>query len=46
VAFLDLEKVVTLDTLEDAGFYCTDNLPVALLKDFSQLLSQVQKTYF
>ncbi|MEW4981841.1 MAG: RNase adapter RapZ [Cycloclasticus sp.] len=39
-------KSVTLDTLEDAGFYCTDNLPVALLPDFSTLLTDSEKTLF
>ncbi len=39
-------KSVTLDTLEDAGFYCTDNLPVALLQGFSHLLSQSTKPIF
>lgn len=37
-------KSVTLDTLEDAGFYCTDNLPIALLHDFSDLLAHSEKT--
>jgi len=36
-------KSITLDTLEDAGFYCTDNLPLALLKDFSELLTKSDK---
>jgi len=36
-------KSITLDTLEDAGFYCTDNLPLALLKDFSKLLTHSDK---
>ncbi|ORU91986.1 MAG: RNase adaptor protein RapZ [Cycloclasticus sp. symbiont of Bathymodiolus heckerae] len=39
-------KSVTLDTLEDAGFYCTDNLPVALLPQFSTLLSDSKKALF
>jgi len=39
-------KSVTLDTLEDAGFYCTDNLPVALLPDFATLLADSDKTLF
>lgn len=39
-------KSVTLDTLEDAGFYCTDNLPVALLPQFSTLLADSKKTLF
>jgi len=39
-------KSVTLDTLEDAGFYCTDNLPVALLPDFASLLADSDKALF
>jgi len=39
-------KSITLDTLEDAGFYCTDNLPLPLLKDFSGLLTQSDKHLF
>jgi len=39
-------KSVTLDTLEDAGFYCTDNLPVALLPEFSTLLADPTKALF
>ena len=39
-------KSVTLDTLEDAGFYCTDNLPVALLPGFAALLADSDKTLF
>ena len=27
-------KTVALDTLEDLGFYCVDNLPIILLSDF------------
>lgn len=27
-------KSIALDTLEDCGYYCIDNLPVALLNDF------------
>jgi len=39
-------KSVTLDTLEDCGFYCTDNLPVALLKDFATLLANSSNPLF
>lgn len=39
-------KSVTLDTLEDGGFYCTDNLPVSLLKDFAKLLFGTDKPAF
>ncbi|MCQ8104926.1 RNase adapter RapZ [Methylomonas sp. SURF-2] len=27
-------KSIALDTLEDCGYYCIDNLPIALLRDF------------
>ncbi|MDD2800613.1 MAG: RNase adapter RapZ, partial [Methylococcales bacterium] len=27
-------KSIALDTLEDCGYYCIDNLPVTLLEDF------------
>jgi len=27
-------KSIALDTLEDCGFYCIDNLPIKLLDDF------------
>jgi len=39
-------KSITLDTLEDAGFYCTDNLPIALLRDFANLLTQTDNPLF
>lgn len=39
-------KSITLDTLEDAGFYCTDNLPIALLGDFAKLLTQTDNPLF
>lgn len=39
-------KSVTLDTLEDAGFYCTDNLPIALLPEFSKLLANSRQPIF
>lgn len=39
-------KSITLDTLEDAGFYCTDNLPIALLRDFAKLLTQTDNPLF
>lgn len=39
-------KSVTLDTLEDAGFYCTDNLPIALLSNFATLLTDSKNTLF
>lgn len=39
-------KSVTLDTLEDCGFYCTDNLPVALLQNFANLLEDSELPMF
>jgi UPF0042 nucleotide-binding protein len=33
-------KSLVLNTLEDQGFYCIDNLPVALLENLSGLLAQ------
>lgn len=39
-------KSVTLDTLEDCGFYCTDNLPVALLQNFAKLLEDSDSPMF
>jgi UPF0042 nucleotide-binding protein len=30
-------KSIALDTLEDCGYYCIDNLPVTLLQDFESL---------
>ncbi len=39
-------KSVALHMLEDLGFYCIDNLPVALLKPFiSQAVSSAESTY-
>lgn len=31
-------KSIALHALEDAGFYCVDNLPVAMLLDFSEFI--------
>jgi UPF0042 nucleotide-binding protein len=39
-------KSITLDTLEDAGFYCTDNLPITLLQDFITFLTSSQNPSF
>ncbi|PCI20823.1 MAG: RNase adapter RapZ [Piscirickettsiaceae bacterium] len=39
-------KSVTLDTLEDCGFYCTDNLPVDLLQSFANLLEKSEQPIF
>jgi UPF0042 nucleotide-binding protein len=39
-------KSIALDTLEDCGYYCIDNLPVALLEDFiSDVMLKDAKTY-
>jgi len=39
-------KTIALDTLEDCGYYCIDNLPVKLLEDFINHVMLVdQKTY-
>ncbi len=39
-------KSIALDTLEDCGFYCIDNLPFTLLEDFIRhVMLDDQKTY-
>jgi UPF0042 nucleotide-binding protein len=39
-------KSIALDTLEDCGYYCIDNLPVLLLEDFiSNVMLADSKTY-
>lgn len=39
-------KSIALDTLEDCGFYCIDNLPVTLLEDFiNHVVLLDRKTY-
>ena len=39
-------KSIALDTLEDSGFYCIDNLPITLLDDFvGNVMLQDQSTY-
>lgn len=39
-------KSIALDTLEDCGYYCIDNLPVTLLEDFiSHVMLVDKKTY-
>ena len=39
-------KSTTLDTLEDCGYYCIDNLPVTLLEDFiGHVMLADEKTY-
>lgn len=39
-------KSIALDTLEDCGYYCIDNLPVALLQDFiGHVMLEDRETY-
>jgi len=39
-------KSIALDTLEDCGYYCIDNLPVVLLQDFIEhVMLENQTTY-
>ncbi|MEY3788435.1 MAG: hypothetical protein RIQ94_2268 [Pseudomonadota bacterium] len=39
-------KSIALDTLEDCGYYCIDNLPLTLLEDFiNHVMINDQKTY-
>ena len=39
-------KSIALDTLEDCGYYCIDNLPVALLQDFiDHVMLEDRETY-
>lgn len=39
-------KSIALDTLEDSGFYCIDNLPITLLDDFiNNVMLHNQSTY-
>lgn len=33
-------KATSIHMLEDAGFYCVDNLPVSLIEKFTELISQ------
>lgn len=39
-------KSVSLDTLEDAGYYCIDNLPLSLLADFAKLMANAKSLGF
>jgi len=39
-------KSIALETLEDSGFYCIDNLPVSLLEDFLQQAVTPAQTAF
>lgn len=39
-------KSIALDTLEDCGYYCIDNLPLALLQDFiDHVMLEDRQTY-
>ncbi len=38
-------KSSVLNMLEDAGFYCVDNLPVPLIRDFIRIISDNSSTY-
>jgi UPF0042 nucleotide-binding protein len=39
-------KSIALDTLEDCGYYCIDNLPITLLQDFiNHVMLADKKTY-
>lgn len=38
-------KSIAIETLEDCGFYCVDNLPLALLEDFINHVLGDKKTY-
>lgn len=39
-------KSIALDTLEDCGYYCIDNLPIALLQDFvGHVMLEDQENY-
>lgn len=39
-------KSIALDTLEDCGYYCIDNLPVSLLEDFIGHVMLVDKNIY
>jgi UPF0042 nucleotide-binding protein len=39
-------KSIALDTLEDCGYYCIDNLPVTLLEDFINNVMLVDKNTY
>ena len=39
-------KSIALDTLEDCGYYCIDNLPVTLLEDFINHVMLADKTTY
>ncbi len=39
-------KSVALNALEDAGFYCVDNLPAALLLEFAEFIDRVDLPHY
>ncbi len=39
-------KSIALHTLEDAGFYCVDNLPVGILPDFARFIAEQNQAHF
>lgn len=39
-------KSIVLDTLEDCGYYCLDNLPITLLEDFISHVMQADSTTY
>jgi UPF0042 nucleotide-binding protein len=39
-------KSIALDTLEDSGYYCLDNLPVSLLENFVRHIILVEKACY
>ena len=39
-------KSIALHALEDAGFYCVDNLPVGILPDFAHFIAEQNQPHF
>ena len=39
-------KTIALHALEDAGFYCVDNLPVGLLADFAGFVGRASLPHY
>lgn len=38
-------KTIALKAMEDMGFYCVDNMPIFLIKNFSEILAETGKRY-
>lgn len=38
-------KSTALKMLEDAGFYCVDNLPASLIEKFVELITQIGRAH-